>query len=164
MQALVQGRQDATSKHAAAIGQLLARWQQTLGVFQENLPAHLADARTDLVKLALAISAKVTRQEGLRNPAVVKANVDAALALVIAGRHVTLHVHPDEIATMEAYMPILMATFKNVSGIELQPDATLEPGGCIARFGAGEVDSRLETQVQAHCRRTVSDGCVTGKW
>jgi len=145
---LEKGRQEALAQHAPAVAQLLACWQQTLGVFQENLPAHLADARTDLVRLALAIAAIVTRQEALRNPGVVQANVEAALALVTAGRHVVLQLHPEDLTTVQTYMPTLVASFKNVAGIELQTDPTVARGGCITRFGAGQVDARLDTQIQ----------------
>jgi flagellar assembly protein FliH len=146
-QGLTAGRQQAQAQHAPAIQQLVSHWAQTLTIFQQNLPSHLADARTDLVRLAIDIAAAVTRQESLRNTNVAKANVDASLALVTAGRNAVLQLHPDEIPTLEDYIPELLATFKNVTSIELQPDPSVEPGGCITRFGAGQVDARLETQI-----------------
>jgi flagellar assembly protein FliH len=147
-QGMAAGREQASAQHKPALEQLVARWQQTLTVLQQNLPSHLADARTDLVRLALEIAGVVTRQEAVRNANVVKANVDASLALVTAGRKVTLVVHPDEVKTIEDYLPELLAAFKNVSAVELQADPSVEAGGCITRFGAGQVDGRLETQIQ----------------
>jgi len=142
------GHDEALVQTKQGLQDLVARWSNTLGQLQNNMPTHMADARIDLVRLSLAIAIRITHQEALENKAVVRSNVERALALVAAGRTVAIQVHPDELAVMEGYLPELVANFRTVAAIELQPDATLTPGGCILRFGAGQIDATLETQAQ----------------
>ena len=142
------GHEEAVAQAGEGFAALVARWSATLEKLEANLPMHLADVRVDLVKLALAIAAKVTRQEALRNTGVMHTNVQEALALVTAGRSVVVQIHPDEMAVLEGYLPQLVERFRSISGIELKADAGIEPGGCVLAFGSGEIDARLETQIQ----------------
>ena len=142
------GHDEAQAQAGAGFNTLVARWSATLEKIEANLPMHLADVRVDLVKLTLAIAAKVTRQEALRNSAVVQANVEEALALVTAGRSVVVQIHPDELSVLEGYLPQLVERFRSINGIELKADPAIEPGGCLLAFGSGQIDARLETQIQ----------------
>lgn len=142
------GHDEAVAQASAGLTQLIERWDQTLTRLEENLPAHLADAKADLVRLAVAIASRVTHQEALQNQGTVTANVEAAMSLVSAGRTVAVHVHPDEVAVLEGYVPRLLERMRQVSGVEVKPDDSLTPGDCVLRFGAGEIDARLETQIQ----------------
>ena len=126
----------------------MERWVVALETLVQNLPTHLADVQTDLVKLALAIAGRVTKQEALRNRTVVGGNVEAALALVGAGRMVPVHVHPEEVGVMEKYVPELLAKMRQVHGLEIKADEGLTLGDCVLRFGGGEVDARLEGQIE----------------
>ena len=111
------------------------------------MPVHVAEARTDLIKLALAIAARVTRQEALKNRQVAAAVVEDALRLVGTARQVAVHVSPAEMELLEGYLPDLLATLRSIESVALTPDETVGEGGCVLRFGAGEVDARLETQL-----------------
>ena len=142
------GHDEAVKNVARALADLTGRWAQLLEIIEQNLPTHMADAKVDLIRLALAIAAKVTRQEPVKNRKVAEQTVAAALALVGAGRTVALHVHPDELETIEAYLPEILAKLRTVKGVEVKADESVTHGGCVARFGAGEVDARLETQIQ----------------
>jgi flagellar assembly protein FliH len=141
------GHDEAVKSVTAALQDLTARWAQTLDIFEQNLPTHVADAKADVIRLALAVAAHVTRLEAVRNKRVVEATVAEALSLVGAGRNVAVHVHPDEFAAMEDYLPDLLAKMRTVSAVELKPDETIPMGGCELHFGAGAVDARLDTQL-----------------
>jgi len=141
------GHDEAVVQVKQGLDSLTARWSAGLDNLQEMMPAHAADAKTDLVRLALAIAARVTHEEGLRNKAVVGNNVRTALELVGAGRTVAVHVHPDELALVESYLPDLLLKLRNIAAVEVKEDSSVTPGGCVLRYGAGEIDARLETQV-----------------
>ncbi|HEY4329425.1 MAG TPA: FliH/SctL family protein [Phycisphaerae bacterium] len=149
---LMQGRQQGHDESLAAVSSQLkdvsARWSQTLELLQQHMPAHIADSRTDLVRLAVAIAGRVTRAEALRNRQVAPAIVEETLRMLNTTRRIALHVHPSEIETLEAYLPDLLTKMRSIEEIELTPDDTVTPGGCIVRFGAGQIDARIETQLQ----------------
>ena len=58
-----QGHDEAVAAAAGQLKELTARWSQTLELLHQHMPVHLADVKTDLLKLALAIAARVTHAE-----------------------------------------------------------------------------------------------------
>lgn len=143
-----QGHQEAVAKAAAGLAELVENWSQALQVFQQNMPVHMADAKTDLVRLALAVAERVTHQEALRNAQVAEATVEETLRMVGSAQKVVLHVNPAELERLEKYVPALLAKVRSVELVKLVADETVTVGGCVVRFGEGEVDGRLETQLQ----------------
>jgi flagellar assembly protein FliH len=148
---LAQGRQKGQEEAFAGAQQqirdLTARWSQTLELLHQHMPAHVADARTDLIRLALAIAGRVTRQEALRNRRVAPALVEETLRMVGATRKVAIHVSPVEMDLLRSYLPELQARIRSIESVELVPDQAVGAGGCVLRFGAGEVDARIELQL-----------------
>lgn len=143
-----QGHDEALSAVTTQLKELAARWSQTLEILHQHMPAHVADARTDLVRLAVAIARRVTHQEALRNREVAPPVVEEALRLAGVARRVALHVNPVEMELLEQYLPDLLAKLRGIEEVELTPDDAVTAGGCVLRLGAGEIDARLETQVE----------------
>jgi flagellar biosynthesis/type III secretory pathway protein FliH len=144
---LKQGHDEALAAVSQRLAELLDRWSKTLDILQQNMPAHVADARSDMVKLSLAIAEKVTHQTALRDRAVAQATMEDTLGLIGSARKVVIHVHPDEEALLQEYLPDLLAKMRTIESVELVSDESVGAGGCIAKFGAGEVDARLQAQL-----------------
>jgi flagellar biosynthesis/type III secretory pathway protein FliH len=142
------GFDEAMGAVKPGVESLIQAWEQTLERFQKSLPVHHAESQQELVRLAIGIAAHVTHQEALWNRGVVEETVKAALQMVTDGRHVALAINPDEVGYLEQYLPGLLKKIRTVEEIELQPDATVTPGGCMVRFAGGQIDARLETQIE----------------
>jgi flagellar assembly protein FliH len=142
-----QGHDEALAAAAAQLKDLAARWSQTLDLLRQHMPEHVADARTDLVKLALAIARRVTHQETLRNRQVAAAVVEETLRTAGAARRVALHVNPMEVDVLAEYLPDLLGKLRSIEEVELTANAAITPGGCELRLGAGQIDARIETQL-----------------
>jgi flagellar biosynthesis/type III secretory pathway protein FliH len=146
-QGLKEGHDQAVAAVSARLAELLDRWGKTLDILQQNMPAHVADARSDMVKLSLAIAEKVTHQTALRDKTVAQATMEDTLALIGSARKVVMHVHPEEEALLQDYLPDLLAKMRTIESVELVSDETVGVGGCVAKFGSGEVDSQLQAQL-----------------
>ena len=142
-----QGHEEALAATAAQLKELTTRWSQTLDLLHQHMPEHVADARTDLVKLALAIARRVTHREALDHREVTAAVVEETLRTAGAARRVALHVHPLEVDALTEYLPDLLGKLRSIEEVELTPDEGVSPGGCVLRFGAGQIDARIETQL-----------------
>jgi len=141
------GHDEAVAAHAVQLKELTARWSQTLELLHQHMPVHLADVKTDLLKLALAIAERVTHAEVLRNRQVAPAVAEEALRMIGAARRVALHVSPMEEPQLEAYLPELLGQLRQIEEVELIADEAVSPGGCVLRLGSGEVDAQMETQL-----------------
>ncbi len=142
-----QGHDEALAQTQARLAELAGRWSQTLDLLQQHMPVHVADARTDLIRLSVGIASRVTRQEALKNRAIAPALAEETLRMIGAARLVSLHVDPVEMDALETYLPDLLTRLRSIESIQLTPDETVGPGGCILRFGAGEINATLETQL-----------------
>ncbi len=141
------GHAESVKQYAQALLDLTTRWSQTLDLLHQSMPAHAADAKTDLVRLALAIADRVTHQHALLDRGVAQATVEETLKMMGAARTVVLLVHPVEIETLENFLPDLLAKIRSIDSIELTSDETVSPGGCMVRFGSGQIDARIQTQL-----------------
>jgi len=142
------GHDQAVAQVTQQLAALTDRWSKTLDILHQNMPAHIADAKTDLVRLALAIAQRVTGQEVLKDRKVAKKTIEDTFRLIGNSRKVALRVNPSEEAELAEYLPDLLTKLRTIESIELQVDDSVSPGGCVASFGAGEVDSQMETQLQ----------------
>ncbi len=142
------GHAEATAQYAQALLDLTTRWSQTLDLLHQSMPAHAADAKTDLIRLALAIANRITHQQPARNPEVAKAIVEETLRMVGSARAVVLLANPAEVDMLQTYLPELLAKIRTIESVQLTPDKTISTGGCIVRFGAGQIDAQLETQIK----------------
>ncbi|MCL2647875.1 MAG: FliH/SctL family protein [Phycisphaerales bacterium] len=142
------GHDQAILQTSQQLTALADRWSKTLDLLHQNMPAHIADAKTDLVRLALSIAQRITGQEALRDRKVAEKTIEDTFHLIGHSRKVALHVNPEEEAALAEFLPDLLTKLRTIDSVELQSDPTISPGGCLATFGAGQIDAKLETQLQ----------------
>ena len=157
----VQGKQEGHDEAVAAVTvqlkDLTARWSQSLELLHQHMPTHIADTRTDIVKLALKIAERNTHQTALLNRQIAPAILEEALGMVAAARLVNVHANPIEIESLNKYLPDLLAKLRSIEQVKINADASITPGGSILRFGSGEVDARLETQIKRVADELLAD-------
>jgi type III secretion protein L len=61
----------------------------------------------------------------------------------------TLRVHPDDLATLEAERPELAARLGKAVELRLLADVAVAPHGCVVESASGRLDARLATQLAA---------------
>jgi flagellar assembly protein FliH len=141
------GHDEALAAVSTQLSDLMTRWSQTLDLLHQHMPEHVADARMDLVALAVAIARRVTHQEAKVNPQVTAAVVEETLRTAGAARRVALSINPAEADMMAEYLPGLLSKLRSIEEVELTEDEGISPGGCVLRFGSGKIDARIETQL-----------------
>lgn len=160
---LAAGRQEGTAQgmeQGKLAGQQLAlneyreRFQQAHAAFTKAASALDtgrgdldANALAEVVKLALAIARRVTKRQGLLDPAVLTANLGEALKLVVHSTDVRVAIHPAQRATLDAALPQLRLQWPNLNHVRIIEDATLEPGGCRVFTEQGQIDADLAGQL-----------------
>jgi len=142
------GHDQAVLQVSQQLTALTDRWSKTLDILHQNMPTHIADAKTDLVRLALRIAWRVIAQESLNNRKVAEQTIEETFRLIGNSRKVSLRVNPDEEAQLAEYLPDLLTKLRTIESVELLADDTILPGGCIANFGNGQIDAQMETQLQ----------------
>jgi flagellar biosynthesis/type III secretory pathway protein FliH len=111
--------------------------------------AHLAtQAEKAVVTLSLAIAEKVIPQAISELPEALLTVVNQALSKVLAGTRLNLRVNPEDLERLKASQNTLALPDIDPARLTLSPDPGIGPGGCIVETDFGDIDARIEHQLQ----------------
>lgn len=152
-----EGRAAAAEAAAAQLQAIRDGWDAALAAFVADRERMLAQAREDVLRLALRIAEKVTKRKIATDSSVAVAQVESVLSLVSRSTDLLILINPDDRAAVEQALPALLTSLAagGARGVELVDDHTLPRGSCIARMrgadpgsgGGGEIDASIDTQL-----------------
>jgi flagellar assembly protein FliH len=118
--------------------------RQALELFQVERKDYFSRVESDVVQLALAISAKILHRESQVDPTLVAALVRVAIDKLHDGSSVSVRVSPAEAGRWRAFL----ANPLNGSTIEIVEDAHLGAADCILETELGSANFSIETQMK----------------
>lgn len=127
---------------------LLPALQQAIHGIQETRQSWLQRWETEAVRLAIAIAERIVRGELSREPQIAQQWMREALALASSGGQVRLLLHPDDYRAFEDKADQFLKQLGEFAPASVAPDPSVSPGGCRVLTSQGEIDARLETQLQ----------------
>jgi flagellar assembly protein FliH len=143
-EALESGRAGERSEQAARIAAAAAALISSTQAFAANRDRYLAQVEREVVKLALAIAARVLRRETLMDPLLLSGAVRVALGQLAETTEVRLRV-PAMDHAMWSEMLRLMPNLPLRP--ELIPDDALTTGECLLEAQMGSVDLGVKSQL-----------------
>jgi flagellar assembly protein FliH len=72
-----------------------------------------------------------------------------ALAKVDDSTHITIKMNPDDLQFINETRYQLSDLIDNIENVTLTPESSVQSGGCIIETDLGEIDARIENQLQA---------------
>lgn len=134
-QALQQGQHQAVEEMLDVLGKARAEYDLLL-----------QRAEPDMVRLAFQIASRLIGETLEMAPERVEQMVARSLELVRGKRQVLLRVHPDDLATLRAAEARLSYVVGGAP-VHLQADEEVARGGCLIETESGQIDARLQTQL-----------------
>ena len=138
-----EGEEAAQSEAAAArqealagIATLTAAWREALAALDQTVAEQTLDVALEVAAQVIGSTVKVQRDRILP---IVR---EALQALPLHHGHISAHVHPDDLATLQEGVGLLGAT----DPIKCVADPNLAPGSCVLRAGHSEIDASLNTR------------------
>jgi flagellar assembly protein FliH len=104
-------------------------------------------ALTDVVKLAIGIARRVTKRQGVIDPAVLTENLREAVKQLIRRDDVRVAIHPAQREALASAVAQLKIDWPQLEHVEVVEDDSIAPGGCRVSGGQGEIDADLQTQL-----------------
>lgn len=126
-----------------AVG-LQRRVQETITEFQKERNEYFERAETQVVRLALAIAAKILHREAQLDPLMLAALVRVAVEKMDAGTEVRARVPAQDI---DAWRERFSEPGQEVA-VKLVEDANLPQGGCVLETVMGETDFSIDAQLK----------------
>ncbi len=141
------GHTAAVEEQRANLTKLLAALTGSIQSLDQSRMKLESDGLAEVVKLAVAIARRVTKQQGVIDAGVLQTNLSEAMKLVVHAADVRVAVNPSQKATLADVLPRLQLQWPNLEHVELIEDAALAPGGCRVFTSQGHIDADLDTQL-----------------
>lgn len=132
-----------------AVAPVVAQLRQTLVELEKLKKQLVARAEIEAVTLAMAVGRKIVHQEIRTDPQVVQNTVRAALERVVERDGIRVRVHPRDLEMVggdgeDAYSRL----GEEMASVTFEADAAIEPGGCLVETRFGDIDARIDNQLE----------------
>jgi flagellar assembly protein FliH len=131
-------------KHEASLAAEAEKIRLSLELFLEERKGYFSKVESDVVHLALAISAKILHREAQVDPLLVAALVRVAVDKLHDGSSVSVRVSPEKAGKWRDYL----ANPLNGSIIAIVEDTTLSPDDCILETDLGSANFSIDAQLK----------------
>jgi flagellar assembly protein FliH len=108
----------------------------------------LALYEREIVELVFAIAEKVIHRTIRSDDVAIKGTVLSALKLAAEKSKATLRVNPEDFDYVEELRPEFFAAVKELKALTVTSDPSITRGGCLLESPYGDVDARIETQLE----------------
>ncbi len=109
----------------------------------ENLGRTIEDV---VISLAIEIAKKIVKKEIEKDEDFVIGQVKDAIKRVIGVERIKLRINPEDEKLIKELKPELLQIADSTRDIIVEPDPSIERGGCIIESELGNVDARISTQ------------------
>jgi len=122
----------------------------------ENLLAELSYLRKEfpkqyekeILEIVFAIAKKVINLQIESDKRVIEETIFKAIELACEKGKIILKVNPEDLEYVEELRPGVISKFKEIKGITVSPEPSITRGGCILETPYGDVDARIESQLE----------------
>lgn len=145
---LAEGRAQALAEHSAALTKIEKGWEHALREFSAARDEMLQQARTDVIRLAIEIAAKITRSAA-NDGAAIATQLESVLKTTARATKLEVIVHPDDQVLARQALPNLLARLAPGGHAEITTDQNVSRGTCVARCAltGAVIDASIETQL-----------------
>ena len=144
---VAQGRSEMMAAHREAIEQATSAFQTAIAELVRLRQRDVAEMETETVRLAMAITRKIVGVKAVEGAAIQHV-VKAAMEKVGDPSNLTLKLNPADISTVENLKQVLLAGDDPDAVCRIEPDETIDRGGCLIETQLGDVDARIDQQIQ----------------
>ena len=143
-----QGRLEGLDAGRREVAPVIKQLRQVMGDLQAAWRQLQGQAEHDAVGLALAVARKILGREPSVTPEQVLDVVKAAVAKVSDQDRILIRIDPADIEVVRTHDETIDAWVEKAGAVTIEADNSVGPGGCVIETDFGDVDARLEKQLE----------------
>jgi len=116
--------------------------------FNEATKRRIEESESEIIRLVLAIARKVVHAEALCNENLVFQNLSEVLKNVAGREAVVVRLNPKDAERMLDAQRDLLEKFPEMKHLSFEPDDSIARGGAVIETNFGDLDARLEAQLE----------------
>jgi flagellar assembly protein FliH len=122
----------------------------------ENLLVEMGNLKQEIIReyekeilgLIFAISEKIIHHQLEAHQEALKKTVFNAIYFAAEKNNMVLRVNPEDFEYVEKFRPEIFTRFNELRSIVMTSDASITRGGCLLETQYGDIDARIETQLE----------------
>ena len=141
---------------ARSADEMLQRIEQDIAALELERETLIRSVEEQVLMLSVQAAEKIIKHEVKTDPQVVARTIRLCLRRVRDRDEVTVRVSPSEVAAVRAMRDELVGSAEGICGLNIVDDRRVSAGGCVAEVSSGDLDARIETQIE-QLRRKLMD-------
>lgn len=143
-----QGEKDGIELGAAKSRKVIENIEALLGEVAGLREEILKQYEKDILEIICEIAGKVVHQQVDLNSTTVKETVMKVIHMTTEKRKIRLKVNPEDYEYIDHIKPDIFKRFTELETIVIEGDSSITRGGCYLESSCGDVDARIETQME----------------
>lgn len=147
-----EGRAEAEAEIQKRLAIARAEADDRIGALMEGIARQVrvftASLEHDAYQFSLAVAERIIKREIARDDEIVVRQVREAIRRIVGVETIRLRIHPDDEALVRSHRAELLASADSLREVAIEPDDSLERGGCVIESSSGNVDARIATQLR----------------
>ncbi len=135
-------------KQVTELQDWIRRVDKVVDKLKSDYNKSIADFRDTLVKLSIMTAEHVLRHEITKNSELVIDQVKKTVDSLDNEQIFKIRLNPDDVDILEQIKSRLVSDSTRIEGAVIAPDSSISRGGCILETSSGQIDSRVETQLE----------------
>ena len=156
-----EGYKDGLADGSQAARELTARLESAIAEVARERAALADTVEQEVLKLCVEAVEKIIRHEIKTDPRVVLRIIHACLRRVRDRADVAVRVSPDDVEIVKEHREELLGAADGLDNLSIIDDRRISPGGCVVEAPSGDIDARVETQVD-QLRKKLSETNADG--
>jgi len=146
--AINEGREEGFEKGYEEVNRLIERLHIILNTAIDKRQEIIDYSEKQLIGLVLLIVRKVVKVISESERRVVIENVKEALKKIKGETEIIIRVNTRDIDITTKHKKEFISLIEGLENISVEEDSRIDPGGCIIETSFGDVDARIQTQLQ----------------
>jgi flagellar assembly protein FliH len=142
------GLQMGTAKGQEEAARISGEFNQLITDVQNQRGEIFRQAEREIVELALAIARRIISVHAESTPEIVIDSARKAVKLLLDKTNLVVKVAPEQEMFIKENLDRLYEMDDRIQKIDVETDRRVGPGGCMLDTESGNVDARIETELQ----------------
>lgn len=134
---------------AEALTPVLERFRQSISQVEKFRRQIYHNAEQEAVALALALATKIVGYEVRANSEVVLHTVRRAMQKVVDHERIRIRLNPADLQTVQNHLVQFGSLTEDLEQVTFEADERITSGGCRVETNFGDIDARIESQLEA---------------
>lgn len=142
------GYQDGLNKGHEEAQKVINNFASLINAATKQRAILYDDAKKNILELVISIAKKITFGAARTDPDVTAGIISGVIDKIVDKTKIKVKVHPEHYPSIDQQIDRFKADSTAIKDITIEPDARVRQGGCYIETPTGDIDARVESQME----------------